>query len=191
MKKNIYETLKEYSLSNEDIIKLINKNIISKEIDNVIFKEKDGGYVFYVEDKFPQITSDGYFYQWCPYLATLGIKLVFVEDDNARNATYETSIFITDFHLIVSKGARLTRESFSIYEKPAKRPSSAMAITALPAFIFPITYSGVLLAIPVPLSRAEMKRQLSSIRAIHVFINSCNVQFSLVRGVKSSSAFSI
>lgn len=118
MKKNIYETLKEYSLSNEDIIKLINKNIISKEINNVIFKEKDGGYVCYIEDRFPQISSDLYFHYWCPYLATLGIKLVFVEDDNARNATYETSIFITDFHLIVSKGARLSRDSFSIYEKP-------------------------------------------------------------------------
>ena len=96
MQKNIYETLKKYALSNEDVIKLMNKNIISKEINNVIFNEKDGGYVSYVEDKCPQITSDLYFHQWCPYLATLGIKLVFVEGDNARNATYETSIFITE-----------------------------------------------------------------------------------------------
>lgn len=118
MQKNIYETLKEYALSNEEVIKLMNSNIISKEINNVIFKEKDGGYVCYVEDKFPQIRSDAYFYQWCPYLSTLGIKMVFVEGDDSGKVNHGISIFITDFHLIVSKGARISNNPMYMYEKP-------------------------------------------------------------------------
>ena len=53
---------------------------------------------------------------------------------------------------------------FSIYENPANLPSSAIAITAFPAFIFSMTYSGVRRAIPVPLSLAEMNTssQISS-----------------------------
>ena len=118
MRKNIYETLKEYALSKEEIIKLINSNIISKDINNIIFKEKNGGYVSYLEDKNPQLNRTGYVYQYWPYLATLGIKMVFVEWDDFGNVIYGDTIFITDFHLIVSNGCKISKNSMYMYEKP-------------------------------------------------------------------------
>ena len=68
----------------------------------------------------------------------------------------------------VNKESRLATYSLppqvSMYENPANSPFSLTAMIALPAAIFSWMYSGVLLAIPVPRSRADKRisSQISS-----------------------------
>lgn len=124
---SFFKYLKNYALSDKKVKEYYEKNIINKDINNVMLKESDDGYVSYIEDKYPQIEkertrySEIFFQFWTPYLSSLGIRMFFVQEDECPRFLVKNCIFITDFHMIIFKTPK-TRvfgiNKKTIYEKP-------------------------------------------------------------------------
>ena len=109
-KDEFYNILKKYALSNIEIEKCYEKGIINPNINNTILKEYEDGFQFYIKRTYPKIEQDSSTYRkdvylkyWYSYLASLGIKMFFIEDDHFPEDSDNCCIYITDFHLIFSK----------------------------------------------------------------------------------------
>ena len=137
MKKNIrywsnsiefLSSLKKYALSDEKAKECYEKGIIIPQINNTILKEYDVGFQFYIRKTYPQIEKEPAYYRkgvylkfWYSYLASLGIKMFFIEQDNFPEDIENSCIYITDFHLIFSKRLEYTWTGLGepkIYKKP-------------------------------------------------------------------------
>ena len=123
-----YNSLKKYALSDKKTKACYEKYIITPQINNTILKKYDDGFQFYIRKTYPQIEKEPAYYRegvylkfWYSYLASLGIKMFFIEQDNFPEDIENSCIYITDFHLIFSKRLEYTWDGLGepkIYKKP-------------------------------------------------------------------------